>query len=219
MTSPFDPINRGFIIIAIVGLMLLMVAVLTGAAPDLIEDEGEKRLFILRIPLIGPLLALLGVGEVPILFLLGIYPFMIGTVGWSGNLLWHWYYNVYPTTSPGWWVVRLIGVVLARGFTFIAGRLRRLLKTHTVAEKMIPERFIGITGKVLAVLGNGMLEVGVHDDLGKCLVQIYCLPWENATDKSFAVGDQVYIVDLIAPRRYSVVKFDSEDQMRTMANY
>ena len=101
MSSPFDPINRGFIIIAIVGLMLLLMSVFTAAAPDLIEDEQQKRLPILRIPIIGFLLALLGVGEVPILFLLGIYPFMIGTIGWGGNLIWHWYYDVYPTTAPG----------------------------------------------------------------------------------------------------------------------
>lgn len=217
MTPPFDPISRGFIIIALVGLMLLILAVFTAAAPDLIEDGRGKRLPILRIPILGLFLALLGVGEMPILFLLGIYPFMIGMVGWGGNLLWLMYYGEYPTTSPGWWLVRGAGVVMARIIVFIAGRIRRLLRTYTVAEELIPERFIGITGEVLSVLGNGMTEVLVEDALGKCQAQLYCLPWEKATDTLFKVGDKVYILDLIAPRRYSMVKVDSEDQLRAIA--
>ncbi|MCU0536547.1 MAG: hypothetical protein MUD14_21880 [Hydrococcus sp. Prado102] len=217
MSSPFDPINRGLIIIALVGLTILILAVFTAAAPDLIEDEPQKRLPILRIPLIGSVLALFGVGEVPILFLLGIYPFAIGTMGWGGNLLWYWYYGTYPTTSPGWWLVRLAGIVVARIFIFIAGRFRRLLRTHTAAGEMIPERFIGMKGDVLAVLGNGTSEVAIYDNIGKCQVQIYCVPWENATDKAFKVGDRVYIVDFIAPRRYAIVKFDSEDLLRAIA--
>lgn len=204
---------------ALVGLMLLMLAVLTAAAPDLIGDEKEQRLPILRIPLVGSVLSIFGVGEVPILFLLGIYPFMSGTVGWGVNLLWYWYFGAYPQTRIGWSVVHLSGFFLARGFIWVAGQLRGILRTHTVAEALIPERFIGATGKVLAILANEMLEVSVHDEYGKCLVQIYCVPWASASEQTFRIGDQVYIVDLIAPRRYSVVKFESEDELRAIATY
>lgn len=219
MASPFDPSNQGLVVMVMVGFMLLILAVLTAAAPDLIEDERGKKLPILRVPLVGIFLALLGVGEMPILFLLGIYPFMIGIVGWAGNLIWHSYYGTYPSTGQGWWIVRIAGLVMARIMILIAGRIRGLLRTYTVAEDLIPERFIGVTGQVLAVLGNGIIEVAVDDNLGKCQVQIYCFPWEKAIDKVFDVGEQVYIVDLIAPRRYSIVKLDSEDQLRVINNY
>jgi hypothetical protein len=217
MNSPFDPINRGFIIIALVGLTILILAVFTAAAPDWLEDERQNRLLVFSIPLVSPLLNFFGVGEVPILFWLGIYPFAIGTIGWGVNLLWYWYFGAYPTSSLGWWLVRLSGLIVARILIFIAGRFRRLLRTHTVAQEMIPERFIGMKGDILAILGNGTSEVAVYDSVGKCLVQIYCILWENATDRILKVGDRVYIVDLIAPRRYSIVKCDSEDFLRAIA--
>ncbi len=219
MSFLFDPRNRGFIIMAIVGLMLLFLAVITATAPGLIGDEKGRKQPTIRISLVGFFLSIFGVGEVPILFLLGIYPFMIGTVGWGTNLLWYRYFGTYPTTPLGWWIVHLSGFFVARIFIWVAGKLRWLLRTHTVADALIPERFIGKKGNVLAILNNEMLEVSVDDEVAKCQVQIYCFPWENAVDKTFHVGDQVYIVDLIAPRRYSVVKFDSEDELRAIATY
>jgi hypothetical protein len=214
--SPFDPINQGLIIIALVGLMLILVSVITRMAPDLIGEPENNQPFLLRLPVIGWFLSLLGVGEVPLLFLLGIYPFFIGTVGWGGNLLWYWYFATYPTTDSQLLLIRLSGAFLARCVIIVAGKLKKILRTYTVADKMIPERFIGTKGTVFAVLSNGILEVNIYDEVGKCIVQLYCLPWESAFDQSFAVGDQVYIVDLTAPRRYSVVKLDSDDQLRAL---
>jgi hypothetical protein len=208
MISLFDPVNQGLIIIAVVGFMLLILSVLTGAAPDLIADRENDRLPLLRIPLIGLLLSLIGVGEVPIVFLLGIYPFMIGTLGLGVNLLWYWHFQTYPLHSD-WLIVYLPGILTARIFIFIAGKIRRVLKTYTVAKQMIPERFIGKTGKVIAALGNDLMEVNVYDELGKCQVQLYCLSCEKIAEQNLKIGDQVYIVDLIAPRRYSIIKFDS----------
>ncbi|MFM7384351.1 MAG: hypothetical protein ACKO1W_15060 [Microcystaceae cyanobacterium] len=210
------PPNRGFIIMTLVGFLLILLAVVTGAAPDLIKSEESKVPPLLRIPLIGWLLALLGVGEVPILFLLGIYPFMVGLTGWSANLLWLSQTGFYPTLPPATWLIRSIGFLLARFLVGIMGHFQPLLKTQTVAEKLIPERFIGTKGQVLGVLGGGLLEVNVYDDWGKCSVQIYGLPWEKASDQTFAVGDRVYIVDLVAPRRYALVKADSNDELKAL---
>lgn len=209
MISLFDPVNRGLIIIALVGFMLLILSILTAAAPDLIADRENDRLPILRIPLVGLLLSLIGVGEVPIVFLLGIYPFMIGTLGWGVNLLWYWRFQTYPSFSSDWLIVYLPGILTARIFIFIAGKIRRVLKTYTVAKQMIPERFIGKTGKVIAALGNDLIEVNVYDELSKCQVQLKCLSCEKIAEQNFKIGDQVYIVDLIAPRRYSIIKFDN----------
>jgi hypothetical protein len=210
------PPNRGFIIMTLVGLLLILLAVVTGVAPDLIKSEEAKAPPLLRIPVVGWLLALLGVGEVPILFLLGIYPFMVGLTGWSTNLLWFGQTGSYPTLPPAPWLIRGIGFVLARLLVGITGHFRPLLKTQTVAEKLIPERFIGTKGQVLGVLGGGLLEVNVYDDWGKCSVQIYGLPWEKASDQTFMVGDRVYVVDLVAPRRYALVKADSNDELKAL---
>lgn len=200
----------------LVGFLLILLAVMTGAAPDLIKREEAKDPPLLRIPLMGWLLALLGVGEVPILFLLGIYPFMVGLTGWSANLLWFRQTSSYPTLPPAPWLIRGSGLMLARFLVGITRRFRPLLKTQTVAEKLIPERFIGTKGQVLGVLGGGLLEVNVYDDWGKCSVQIYGLPWEKASDQAFAVGDRVYVVDLVAPRRYALVKADSNDELKAL---
>lgn len=214
----FDSINHGLIIMVIVGFMLLVMAVFTALAPNV--KQQDKPLALLRLPLIGWILSFFGIGEVSLLFLLGIYPFIIGSIGWGGNLLWYWYFGSYPTSKVEWWLIRLVGFVIARIFICIAGKLKIILRTYTVAKAMIPERFIGTTGNVIAILGNGILEVNIYDELVKCQVQLYCLPWENASETHFIVGDKVYVVDLIAPRRYSVVKFDSEDQLRVLGfNY
>ncbi|NJP21071.1 MAG: hypothetical protein HC763_21055, partial [Hydrococcus sp. CRU_1_1] len=129
MNSPFDPINRGFIIIALVGLTILILAVFTAAAPDWLEDERQNRLLVFSIPLVSPLLNFFGVGEVPILFWLGIYPFAIGTIGWGVNLFWYWYFGAYPTSSLGWLIVRLSGLIVARILIFICRTIQRVA-TH-----------------------------------------------------------------------------------------
>lgn len=218
MASIFDPINQGFIIMALVGFLLIILAVFTGAAPDLIKAESAKRPPLLRIPFFGLLLALIGVGSMPILFLLGIYPFMVGIVGWSGNLWWYWHNGSYPTFPPESWIIKGAGFILARILVGIFGHFRPLLKTHTIAEQLIPERFIGSKGKILSVLGEGLMEVNVYDSVGKYYVQIYGLPWEKASDRQFQVGDQVYIISLVAPRRYAIVKADSYDELKAMSS-
>lgn len=204
---------------ALVGFLLILLAVVTGAAPDLIKGEESNAPPLVRIPVFGWLLALLGVGQVPILLLLGIYPFMVGLMGWSANLFWVNQTGSYPTLPPAPWIIRGSGLVLARFLVGIVGHFKPLLKTQTVAEKLIPERFIGTKGNVLSVLGNGLLEVNVYDDWGKCSVQIYGFSWEKATDQTFQVGDRVYIVDLIAPRRYAFVKADSNDELNALVKH
>ncbi|ACK66470.1 hypothetical protein PCC8801_2460 [Rippkaea orientalis PCC 8801] len=217
--SIFEPVNQGFIIMAIVGFLLIVLAALTVAAPDLIKADSAQRPPLLRIPLVGLLLALIGVGSVPLLFLLGIYPFMIGMVGWSGNLWWYWQNGVYPTLPPESWIIKAAGVILARLFIAVVGHFKPLLKTHTIAEQLIPERLIGSRGTILSVLGKGLIEVNVYDNFGRFYVQIYGFAWENATDLDFKVGDNVYIVDLIAPRRYTFVKADSNDELEVITAY
>ncbi len=213
MTYLFDPANQGFIIMAIVGLFLMMLAIMTGLAPDLIKRESATFPPLLRIPILGLLLGCIGVGSVPILFLLGVYPFMVGIVGWSGNLWWYWSYGVYPNTTEGFWL-KAIGLMLARLLISLFAQIKPLLKTQTKAQHLIPERFIGSKGTILSVLADELMEVNVYDTVGQYYVQIYALPWENASDRQFEVGEQVYILALVAPRRYAVVKADSYDELR-----
>ncbi|MDJ0510247.1 MAG: hypothetical protein QNJ64_13475 [Crocosphaera sp.] len=99
MNYLFAPVNQGLIIMAIVGLLLMLLAIVTGLAPDLMQGESGTVPPLLRIPILGFFLSFLGVGSVPLLFLLGVYPFMIGVVGWSGNLWWYWHQGVYPNTT------------------------------------------------------------------------------------------------------------------------
>ncbi|MEA5535420.1 hypothetical protein [Crocosphaera sp. XPORK-15E] len=208
------PANQGLIIMAIIGLLLMILAILTGFAPDLMEGESTT-VPLLRIPVFGLLLALVGVGSAPILFLLGIYPFMIGMIGWGGNLWWHWQYGLYPNVTESF-IIKGVGLMLARLLVGIFAHFKPLLKTHTTAEQLIPERFIGCKGKVLSVLGEELMEINVYDTVGQYSVQIYGLPWENASDRHFQVGDQVYILGLVSPRRYAVVKADSYDEMKAI---
>ncbi len=209
--------NQGLIIMAIIGLLLMILAILTGFAPDLMQGESATVPPLLRIPLFGLLLALIGVGSAPILFLLGVYPFMVGMVGWSGNLWWHWQNGVYPTISESL-MLKSVGLMLARLLISIFAQFKPLLKTQTKAEQLIPERFIGSKGTILCILGDGIMEVNVYDSVGQYSVQIYGLPWENASDRHFTVGDQVYILGLISPRRYAVVKADSYDELRAISH-
>jgi hypothetical protein len=73
MNSIFDPVNQGFIIAALMGFLVLLVASITVAAPDLLGEEQGYQLPILRLPVLGFLMRFIGIGEVPLLFLLGIY--------------------------------------------------------------------------------------------------------------------------------------------------
>jgi hypothetical protein len=215
MNGIFDPVNHGFIIAALMGFLVLLVASISVAAPDLLGEEHGRKLPMLRVPVVGWLMKFIGVGEVPILFLLGIYPFIIGIVGWAGNLFCLVFFGFYPSSGVLWWLVRLSGIFVAWVFALVAGKLRRLLRTHTV--ELIPERLIGTSGEVLAVLGNGVLQVSVYDEIGKFSLHLFCVPWEDATETDFEVGSQVYIVDLLGPRHYSVVKLDSADQWKAMS--
>jgi hypothetical protein len=196
------------------GFLLLLVAIISVAAPDLLGKEQGRQLPLLRVPVVGWLMKLIGVGEVPLLFLLGIYPFTIGIVGWAGNLFCRVFFGFYPSSGVWWWIVRLSGVFVAWVFAFAAGKLRRLLRTHTV--ELIPERLIGTSGEVLAVLGNGGLQVSVYDEIGKFSLHVFCVPWQEATETDFEVGSQVYIVDLLGSRHYAVVKLDSADRLKAM---
>ena len=215
MNGIFDPVNQGFIIAALMGFLVLLVASITVAAPDLLGEEQGYQLPILRLPVLGLLMRLIGIGEVPILFLLGIYPFIIGIVGWTGNLFCLVFLGFYPSSGSLWWLIRLSGVFVAWVFTLVVRKLRKLLRTQTV--DLIPERLIGTSGEILAVLGNGVLQVSVYDEIGKFSLHIFCVPWENATELDFAVGNKVYIVDMLGPRHCSIVKLDSADQLKVMS--
>jgi hypothetical protein len=215
MNGIFDPVNQGFIIAALMGFLVLLVASVTVAAPDLLGQEQGYQLPILRLPLLGFLLRLIGIGQVPVLFLLGIYPFIIGIVGWTGNLFCLIFLNFYPSSGTLWWLVRLSGIFVAWVFILIVAKLRKLLTTQTV--NLIPERLIGTSGEILAVLGNGVIQVCVYDEIGKFSLHIFCVPWENATELDFAVGNKVYIVDMLGHRHYSIVKLDSADQLKVIS--
>ncbi|MDJ0510246.1 MAG: hypothetical protein QNJ64_13470 [Crocosphaera sp.] len=102
-----------------------------------------------------------------------------------------------------------MGLILARLLISLFASIKPILKTQTTAQHLIPERFIGSKGKVLCVLADELMEVNVYDIVGQYYVQIYALPWEQASDRTFEVGEQVYILGLVAPRRYAVVKADS----------
>ena len=213
--SLFASPNQGFIIMAIVGLLLMLLAIMTGLAPDLIKRESAPFPPLLRIPIVGFFLGSIGVGSVPILFLLGVYPFMVGIVGWSGNLWWYWYQGVYPSSTEAF-RIKVIGLMLARLLIALFAQIKPLLKTQTLAQHLTPERLIGSKGKVLSVLGDELMEVNVYDTVGKYYVQIYALPWEKAGDRQFQVGEEVYILGLVAPRRYAVVKADSYDELKAI---
>ncbi|MDJ0598569.1 MAG: hypothetical protein QNJ37_06990 [Crocosphaera sp.] len=62
---------------AIVGLLLMILAIVTGLAPELMQGESATLPPLLRIPIVGLCLSWIGVGSVPVLFLLGVYPFMV----------------------------------------------------------------------------------------------------------------------------------------------
>jgi hypothetical protein len=158
---------------------------------------------------------LIGIGELPILFLLGIYLFIIGIVGWAGNLFCLVVLGFYPSSGVLWWIIRLTGIFITWVFTLIVRKLRKLLKTHTVA--LIPERLIGTSGEITGVWQNGIFQVVVYDEIGRFSLHILCVLWENATETDLKVGEKVYIIDLLSSRYYAVVKFGSSDQLKAIS--
>lgn len=216
MNYIFAQINHGFIIAILMGFLILLIAVISMAAPDLLGEQLGKKMTILQLPLIGFILSLMGVGDVPILFLLGIYPLIIGIIGLTGNLIYLLLFNGQSLTPIWWWSIRLIGLIFTIIFVKITGKLRKLLlKTHTV--QLLPERLIGTSGEILSILTNGLIEISIYDEVGRFSIHVLGSPWERATDLNFEIGNKVYLVDLISPRHYSIVKFDSEDQLKVLS--
>ena len=215
MKDVFDPINHGFIIAALIGFLVLLVTSISLAAPDVLQQEQGNQLSVVRLPVIGVVMRLIGIGEVPVLFLLGIYLFIIGIVGWSGNLFCLFVLGFYPSEGLFWWVIRLMGILIAWVFTLVVRKLRKLLKTKTV--DLIPERLIGVRGEIVKVGQDGIFEISVYDEIGRFSLQVGCVLWENALETDLKVGDKVYIVDLLSSRYYAVVKFDGPDQLKAMS--
>ncbi|WP_144439447.1 hypothetical protein [Geminocystis sp. NIES-3709] len=196
----------------IMGFLLLVVSTLTAVAPDLLGEQINKKLSILNIPIIGFILSIFGIGKVPLVFLLGIYPFMIGIVGLTGNLICLLWLNINPSLPIPYLSIRLIGLFFTIIFIDIVGNLRKILRTHTV--KLIPERIIGIEGEVSCILANGILEVSVYDEIGRFSLHVFCLPYSQAIDIDFQVGNKVYLVDFLEPNYYSIVKLNSIDHLK-----
>lgn len=194
------------------GFLLLLIATITAVAPDLLGEEINRKLSILNTPVIGVIFSLFGIGKVPLFFLLGIYPFIIGIIGLTGNLICLLWFNINPSLPLPYLTIRLIGLFFTIIFVDIVGNVRQILRTHTV--KLIPERLIGIEGEVSRILANGILEVSVYDEIGRFSLHIFCLPDSQAIDIDFQVGNKVYLVDFLEPNYYSVVKLNSIDYLK-----
>ncbi|MBL1208371.1 hypothetical protein [Geminocystis sp. GBBB08] len=212
MNIIFDSVNYGFILAIIMGFLLLLIAIITAIAPDLLGEEINRKLSILNIPIIGVIFSLFGIGKLPLIFLLGIYPFIIGIIGLTGNLICLLWLNINPSLPIPYLTVRFIGLFSTIIFIDIVGNLRQILRTHTV--QLIPERLIGIEGEVSRILANDILEVSVYDEIGRFSLHVFCLPHSPAIDIDFHIGNKVYLVDFLEPNYYSVVKLNSIDHLK-----
>ncbi|BAQ59996.1 hypothetical protein GM3708_402 [Geminocystis sp. NIES-3708] len=194
------------------GFLLLLIATITALAPDLLGEEINRKLSILNIPLIGVIFSIFGIGKLPLFFLLGIYPFIIGIIGLTGNLVCLLWLNINPSLPIPYFIIRFIGIFSTIIFIDIVGNLRHILRTHTV--QLIPERLIGIEGEVSRILANGVLEVSVYDEIGRFSLHVFCLPYSQAIDIDFQIGNKVYLVDFLEPNYYSVVKLNGIDYLK-----